>query len=257
MLRLRFGLAISVVLSGCLFPSLDGLEGSDASTPDGASDASRDASDAGGGDANDAGPSGLIASWTFDEDGGTTLHDVTGHGHDGTITGGTWIAGHSGSALSFNGTSNFVSVPASNAFDKPSGASFSITAWVMRNGTFSHDLVLSISFGASSAMYGLEAQGNTLMNYWDGVNHIATSTIDFSGAWHHVGVVVASGTNAQSYFDGVLVGSANNADNSARVCTGVMIGASNYGDYFPGAIDNLRFWGRALTASEVAADMTQ
>ncbi len=47
------------------------------------------------------------------------------------------------------------------------------------------------------------------------------------------------------------------ADNSARVCTGVMIGASNYGDFFPGALDNVRFWNRALSAAEVAADMNQ
>jgi hypothetical protein len=254
--RLGFLVALSVALSGCLFPSLDGFSGGDASVVDGSSDAPSEAGDAGNADAApDAG--GPIASWTFDEDGGTTLHDVTGHGHDGTINGGTWIAGHSGSALSFNGTTNFVSVPASSAFDKPSGASFSITAWVMRAGTFSHDLVLSISYGPTSAMYGMEAQGNTLMNYWDGVNHIATSTVDFSGTWHHMAVVVTSGTIAHSYFDGALVGSDTNGDNSARVCTAIMIGASNYGDHFPGAIDNLRFWGRALTAAEITADMTQ
>lgn len=250
---LRLGFALAIALSGCLFPSLDGLQKNDASTADVATEAASD-----GGDAGDAAnPNGPIASWTFDEDGGTTLHDVTGHGHDGVINGGTWIAGHSGSALSLDGTKSFIAVPASSAFDKPSGASFSITAWVMRTGTFSHDLVLSISFGPTQAMYGLEAQGNTLMNYWDGVNHIATSTVDFSGKWHHVAVVVSNGTIAQSYFDAVSVGTATNGDNSARVCTAVMIGASNYGDFFPGAIDNLRFWGRALSTVEVAADMNQ
>jgi hypothetical protein len=253
-LRLGFVLSVPLALGGCLFPSLDGLSGGDASATDGSSDAATEAGDAGDA-APDAG--GPIASWTFDEDSGTTLHDVTGHGHDGVISGGTWVAGHSGSALLFNGTSNFVSVPASSAFDKPSGSSFSITAWVMRSGTFSHHLVLSISFGPSSAMYGMEAQSDTLMNYWDGVNHIATSSVNLTTSWHHMAIVVSSGTIAHAYFDGVDVGSATNGDNSARVCTAIMIGASNYGDFFPGAIDNLRFWGRALSAAEVAADMNQ
>jgi hypothetical protein len=31
-------------------------------------------------------PAGLVANWTFDETSGTTVHDVTGHGHDGTIS---------------------------------------------------------------------------------------------------------------------------------------------------------------------------
>jgi hypothetical protein len=33
-------------------------------------------------------PAGLVANWTFEEGSGSTVHDVTGHGHDGTIVGG-------------------------------------------------------------------------------------------------------------------------------------------------------------------------
>ena len=34
---------------------------------------------------------GLVAHWAFDEGAGTTASDSSGNGHDGQLTGGTWI----------------------------------------------------------------------------------------------------------------------------------------------------------------------
>lgn len=43
---------------------------------------------------------GLVAHWTFDEASGTTVHDSSGNAHDGTLTGGSWLAaGRFGGAL--------------------------------------------------------------------------------------------------------------------------------------------------------------
>ncbi len=156
-----------------------------------------------------------------------------------------------------NGTNQFVAVPASKDFDKKAGGSFTMTAWIQRTGTFSHDLVLSVSYGPTAAAYALEAQGNALMNYWDGVSHVATSPAPFvASEWHHAAVVIDTGTVARAYFDGVQVGGGA-ADDTPRTCTAVMIGASNFGDFLPGAIDNVRFYARALTTAEVVVDMNQ
>ena len=35
---------------------------------------------------------GLVAHWTLDEGGGTIASDTSGNGHDGQLTGGTWIS---------------------------------------------------------------------------------------------------------------------------------------------------------------------
>ena len=35
---------------------------------------------------------GLVAHWPFDEQSGTTVVDKSGNGHDGQLTGGTWVA---------------------------------------------------------------------------------------------------------------------------------------------------------------------
>ena len=76
------------------------------------------------------------------------------------------------------------------------------------------------------------------------------------GEWHHAAVVIQSGVAAHAYFDGVQVGTGA-ADDTVRTCTGVILGSSNYGEFYPGALDNVRFYDRALSAAEVAADMTQ
>lgn len=40
--------------------------------------------------------SGLVAAYSFDEGTGTTLNDVTGNGHDGVLSGQTWVPGRFG-----------------------------------------------------------------------------------------------------------------------------------------------------------------
>src|SRR5262249_18424850 len=54
---------------------------------------------------------GLVAAYSFDEGNGSTVTDVSGYNNNGTIQGATWTtAGKFGGALSFNGTSNWVTV---------------------------------------------------------------------------------------------------------------------------------------------------
>ncbi|MBM3211620.1 hypothetical protein FJZ33_05340 [Candidatus Poribacteria bacterium] len=36
---------------------------------------------------------GLVASWSFDEGSGNTARDITGNGHNGTISSPKWVAG--------------------------------------------------------------------------------------------------------------------------------------------------------------------
>ena len=79
----------------------------------------------------DAGPAAdpaLVAAYAFDEASGTTVTDTSGRANTGTITGATRMAGHSGSALSFNGTNNSVSVPDSSSLDLTSA--MTLEAWV-------------------------------------------------------------------------------------------------------------------------------
>jgi hypothetical protein len=61
---------------------------------------------------------GLVAAYNFNEGAGGSLTDRTGRGHTGTITGATWTtAGRFGSALSFDGVNDWVTVPDAADFD--------------------------------------------------------------------------------------------------------------------------------------------
>ena len=70
--------------------------------------------------------------------------------------------------------------------------------------------------------------------------------------WHHI-VVTYDGTFAKLYIDGALVGTNNNPQTFIDDIVEYTIGlTSEYPDsYWKGAIDDLRFYSRALTATDV------
>ena len=71
----------------------------------------------------------LVAAYGFNEGTGTTLLDQTGKGHTGTITGATWTAqGKFGSALTFDGVNDWVTVNDANDLDFTTG--MTLEAWV-------------------------------------------------------------------------------------------------------------------------------
>lgn len=73
---------------------------------------------------------GLVGSWSFDEGTGSTAHDSSGNGNDGTLinmdTSSCWVDGISGTALSFDGMDDYVEVTADTSLDL---TSFTITTW--------------------------------------------------------------------------------------------------------------------------------
>ena len=58
-----------------------------------------------------SGSSGLVAAYSFDAGSGSSAADASGNGNTGTLSGASWTtAGKYGGALSFNGSSNYVTV---------------------------------------------------------------------------------------------------------------------------------------------------
>ena len=49
--------------------------------------------------APDSLPRDVVAHWAFDDQSGTTVADRSGNGHDGQLTGGTWVTGRFGGGL--------------------------------------------------------------------------------------------------------------------------------------------------------------
>ncbi|MGH7427645.1 MAG: LamG-like jellyroll fold domain-containing protein, partial [Candidatus Methylomirabilaceae bacterium] len=205
---------------------------------------------------------GLIAGYAFEEGSGTTVADASGNGHTGSLNGGvTWTSsGKYGNALSFNGTTGYVSVASPNL---PTG-DYTWEAWVNPNQTSTFQALL-VSRGLGVSPGGLELDldtGGRIIVWSNGALRMTSATTIPAGAWSHVALTRAGGTlrlyingtaDPNTGTDGVahdfstcplLIG----VDNDTG-CTGALNG------YFAGRLDEIRIYDRALTASEIQANM--
>ena len=201
---------------------------------------------------------GLLGYWAFNEDTRTMANDSSGNGYTGAISGATWVPGYIGSALSFNGTTNYV-----KTVGIPFASAFSVSAWVNPavatqtvyariaetqyndglylgmnvNGT-KYKFIVNGAAGATGtcgAAYGC-AEGGTVSSGW----HLVTGTYD--------------GSTAILYVDGTQVASETftaPVSISLPLYIGRYFGASGYA--WNGIIDDVRLYSRVLSATEVSA----
>src|SRR6201999_3247865 len=86
---------------------------------------------------------------TFDEGSGTNAADSSGKGHTGTLTGGaTWAAGKQGHAVSLDGNTGYVSLPANIVADV---SDFTTAAWVYWNASKNWERIFD--FGSGTGRY--------------------------------------------------------------------------------------------------------
>jgi hypothetical protein len=199
----------------------------------------------------------------FDETSGTSAADASGNSHAGTLSGAaTWVAGRQGNAVSLDGASGYVSLPANIMTDV---GDFSIAAWVyigtaktwgrvfdFGSGT-GHYMMLAARNGSGLARFAITVNGGSGEL---GINSAAALPI---GQWVHVAVTL-SGSVGTLYVNGAVAGS-----NSAMFLapfrlqgTGQnWIGRSQYASdpYFSGKIDDFRIYRGALSAANVTALM--
>jgi VanZ family protein len=99
---------------------------------------------------------GPIAAYGFNSNAGSVAWDDTGHGHDGTVSGATWIpAGRHGGALMFDGTSSEVIVPGTAALDLDT--TMTLEAWVRASSDSAAEATV---IGKSEDVYYVRASSN-------------------------------------------------------------------------------------------------
>jgi hypothetical protein len=205
----------------------------------------------------DAGPASdpaLVAAYAFDEASGTTVTDVSGRANTGTITGATRTTGHSGSALTFNGTSNSVTVPDSSSLDLTSA--MTLEAWV--NPTIVSDwrtvMLKEATGNLAYSLYGASGYAGGAPSAWIGSTDLASTAALPAGAWSHV-ATTWDGSTWRLYVDGVQRASRAFAGPIAVSSGALKIGGNAlWGEYFSGRIDDVRIYNRGLTAAEVLRD---
>ena len=220
---------------------------------------------------------GPSTRWKFDENAGTTItYDSSGASNSGALSGSpAWVTGMSGSALSFNGSSQYVQ-SATTAVH--TNADFTVTAWanfagissffdqtiVSQNGVHTYGFALRYAYGSNKWAITMPVS--------DGVSPTIEEAVSTNtavvGVWVHLaGVYVSSSRLLTLYVDGYSSGTKTRsaAPNTDWDATGLVQAGqarwndNNYQKQFNGKIDDVRIYRRALPAAEIltlATDQT-
>ena len=193
-------------------------------------------------------PAGLVSWWRAERsaaDGGPA-------GNNGALAGNaSYGAGEVGQAFVFDGVNDGVQLGSPASLELQD---FTIEAWVKRA-----NLILATGGGDGSGDFlGWDTGGYAFGVFDDGrldfarigVSRVTTAALLTDTSWHHV-AVAKSGTNVVFYLDGVAY-PAPAYDPGFTFAASAVIGArADLSHSFWGSIDELSFYNRALSASEI------
>ena len=195
-------------------------------------------------------------------------NDISGKGNNGTLTNGPTFDSGNGGSIVFDGTNDYVQLPASSDLDFGTG-NFTLEGWFNKATTttlqvllcsnkyythsFNGNWILRISSATQIAFAAYDGTSGTNLEY---AEFNASTSVD---TWHHFALVrEGTGTNeTKFYLDGVLKGSVTVSKSLPDAGTnGLRIGEesdSGPGNApFNGKISNVKIYkGKGLTATEV------
>jgi len=189
--------------------------------------------------------------WKFDEGSGTIAYDSTIYKNNGTLTcvgtgcsPPTWQSPAnciSGSCLSFNGSSNYVSIP--DSVDISPINAVTIETWVKAPDTQARGLVDKDRVSS----YDLHINGKFrfMIN-----NSVLDSVTAPNNSWQYV-VATYDGSNMKIYINGILESTKTQTGTIGDTTGPLYIGRLTDGYYFNGLIDEVRIYNRALSPAEI------
>ncbi|WP_328908505.1 PA14 domain-containing protein [Streptomyces sp. NBC_00234] len=194
------------------------------------------------------------ASWSLDENGGTTAADSGPNRVPLALTPGTsWTQGVKGSGLRFDGQGQYAET-AGPVVDTT--GSYSVSAWASAD-------TLPGNYATVVSQDGRRTENPFYLQYGQGAFAFSTpgghrARVEMqpdTGRWYHL-VGVRDGDEIKLYVDGELAATA--AAGPADVSTGPLsVGRAKYagqnGDFWNGSVDQVRVYDKALTAQEVSA----
>jgi hypothetical protein len=216
---------------------------------------------AGGRPPEEAPANDLVLHYAFNADDGATATDGSGFGNHGLIVGaGLEPDGGGGLAAAFDGIDDHVRVPSSASLMP---AEVTIAAWVRfdsppsevkalvfkRNPNFSNNEAYALQLNAAGGLRFV--LGNGTQTRLDSAGTMS------AGEWHHVAATFSQPVMSV-YVDGQLAGTASHNSALAHdAAANLFIGAADHayypmGSFARGAMDDVRIYGRALAADEIA-----
>ncbi|MEM7280758.1 MAG: LamG-like jellyroll fold domain-containing protein [Pseudomonadota bacterium] len=213
--------------------------------------------------------SGHLAHWTFDETSGNVAVDSMG-GHNGDVSGATWVGGAVDGALSFDGNNDYVHVDAASGIENIFAGGGSVTAWIRPSDWGELDAGrVADKAGANSGNrdgWAIGMRGSAALEINQGfsgnVGHWATPDDSLAlDSWFHIAVIYDSSSSANDpvvYINGVEQTLAEHSAPSGtlRSDAGVDLRIGNFSGgtdrSFQGLIDDVRLYGDMLSAAEIA-----
>ncbi len=210
---------------------------------------------------------GLVVYLPFDGD----FQDASGNGLHGAAMGSispALEAGVMGQAVALDGIDQYIAITGYQGIvadrtdpDHPVQQTFTVACWIKT--TENGEMVTwgSADGGPVGGQYSTFRLDGGSLRAEHGDGNLRGNTTVNDGQWHHAALVVVEGGNLRVpqtmlYVDGVADGTFSGSDNLYNVTADadVNIGRrSSHGDrYFPGSIDEVRIYDRALTDAEIA-----
>jgi hypothetical protein len=199
---------------------------------------------------------GVISIWHFNKNAGSTAYD-SADGNDGKISGATWCAGVSESALLFNGVDDYVLVPESKNLTGMN--ELTIEAWVNLDelGGVYRDVVgkdsqYKLRLSPSGEAYKLSG----VLYLEGGYNSITADSvdnIDTTGEWYYL-VFTYNGSHTGLYINGELKKTAKAEGSVQPNSKDLTIGGKPSAKHTVGGIvDEVAVYDTALSPAEIRA----
>jgi hypothetical protein len=210
---------------------------------------------------------GLVAHWEFDDGTGNVASDSAGTNHGKLHGFPQWTTGQVAGALSFDGLTDYVEVPYTSSFQLPV---LTLSVWVNPGmdlstagarriaGRGEDDVTDHAAFGI--AVRSIDKWGvGVNVNYEDnsdGDHFFSTGFFPKPSEWTHLAATRASDGMLLIYANGTPIGQWGSTPVPASQCyEDFTIGANKtnqgVGNFFPGKIDDVRLYDRALSPREI------
>jgi hypothetical protein len=197
-----------------------------------------------------------VAAYSFNEGTGTTVADSSGNGNNGTIANAAWTSsGKYGNALVFNGSNALVTI--ADAASLHLTTAMTLEAWVNPSTVSSawRDVIYKGNdnyYLEGSTPSSLPATGGTFGT--TGENVYGTTALT-ANSWAHLAATY-DGATLQLYVNGTQIASVARTGSLATSTNPLQIGGDSiYGQYFTGAVDEIRVYSVALTQAQIQSDM--
>ena len=194
-----------------------------------------------------------VGIWRFEEGVGTTAYDSSGYGSNGTIAGTVWTTGIVGSALSFPGSNNNVTVTDFGL--KAPKDEITISVWAKPN-TLSgeHDLFWMSAPGDYRITVHFPWDNYIIWQFGQccvGASVNVSSAGVAEGKWNHFAFVSSKSLNfAKIYVNGKEVAKGGSASSFLRGSASWLIGGRTAYPFY-GEIDEVMMFEYALPLAEI------